>query len=177
MIFVSGIQRSGTNFAHTIIENSVQACYPYFKHDPKLQDIDPECVKVFCIIKNPYTWVESICFRNEVDIVKWYPGLNLRDHEDYLGPFHINLKRLLIAYRLFYTSWLNYEKTKLIHYEDLLKKTNNTNFKTDHNDNWDANRKKSYIHYQTTLLPNESKDIITNFLGQEFFKLIKYPIQ
>lgn len=51
MIFINGIQRSGKNFAHKVYKDSKDWIFPYWKHDPKLQGIDPDCAKVFCIIK------------------------------------------------------------------------------------------------------------------------------
>jgi hypothetical protein len=93
---------------------------------------------------------------------------------EHLGPHQINLKRLCTVYKLFYTSWLNYDKTKLIHYEDLLKKHQNING-VPYSDNWDQSKINSYLNYEAPLLPKASIDIITETLGAEFFKRIKYP--
>lgn len=172
MIFINGIQRSGTNFACKIHKNSSDYSFPYWKHDPKLEGIDPDCTKVFCIIKNPYTWVESICFRNPVDIVKWFPSQHLKDHKDHLGPHQINLKRLCITYKLFYASWLNYNKTKLIHYEQLLKTYRNI-ADVPYTD-WNPDRIDQYLNYKTTL-PHAAINIITETLGEDFFNRIGYP--
>lgn len=175
MIFINGLQRSGTNFAHNVYKDSVQYCYPYWKHDPKLEGIDPNSPKVFCIIKNPYTWIESICFRNPVDIVEWFPSHQLHDPKDHLGPHQINLKRLCTVYRLFYTSWLNYSKTKLIHYEDLLKKHQSI---TDvPYTNWNPDRINSYLNYEIHHLNRTHLDTINNTLGIDFIKRIGYPVK
>jgi hypothetical protein len=174
MIFVNGIQRSGTNFVKKLYPGSIDYIKPYYKHDPKMEGIDPECDKVLCVVKNPYTWVESICFRNEVDIVKWFPSYILRDAEDYLGPFNINLPRLLTVYKCFYTSWLNYEKTKLVRYEDVLVKNRNVS-DVPMSDNWDPVKIRSYLKYEAPLLPDKAKSVITKNLGQEFFDRIGYP--
>jgi hypothetical protein len=172
MIFINGIQRSGTNFAHTIYEGSEQYCHPYWKHDPKMEGIDPKCDRVICIIKHPITWVESICFRNQVDIVKWFPGRQLRNETDYLGPFKINLHQLINTYKLFYTSWLNYDKTELVHYEDLLVKHQID--KIPMSENWDPKRKAQYVKHKAPLVPQESKDYINKQLGDNFLNLIGY---
>lgn len=174
MIFVNGLQRSGTNFAHQIYQGSVQWCMPYWKHDPKMEGIDPPCDKVVCIIKNPYTWVESICFRNQVDIVQWFPSYRLRDQNDFLGPFNINLIRLVRLYKCFYTSWLNYDKTELVHYEDLL--LLNKIDRVPMSDDWDESRKAQYINGLAPLVPQKAKKIITDQLGQKFFDKIGYEM-
>ena len=176
MIFINGIQRSGTNFAASLIENCEQYCWPYWKHDFKIQSVDPECDKVICVIKNPYTWVESICFRDCVDIVNWFPSHHLAKGDDVLGPFNINITRLISVYKLFYISWMNYNKTELFHYEDLLN-NKNIHLKVDQGHNWDPKRAKSYLKYEAPLVPQEAKNIITETLGKEFFQRIGYPMK
>lgn len=176
MIFLNGLQRTGTNFAETFYQDAITWCNPYWKHDPKLEGIEPEGAdKVICIIKNPYTWVESICFRNQVDIVKWFPSRHLRDNKHYLGPFNINLQRLLEVYYIFYTTWLNYEKTELVHYEDLLLRKNVGLVPMSHD--WDPNRKKQYLKYEAPLIPQPAKDFISRYLKEDFFDKIRYPIK
>ena len=178
MIFVNGLQRSGTNFAKLQFKNSVDYCWPYWKHDLKTQDVQPmDCSAVKCIIKNPYTWVESICFRNPVDIIQWFSGLHLYDQKDYLGPHKINLIKLISLYSFFYTSWMAYEKTKLIKYEDLLVLSSVKVDTVDYSTDWDPSRRKSYLKYETTLLNRNDINTINETLGKEFFKKINYPMK
>ena len=174
MIFVNGLQRSGTNFAKSLYNNAKDYCHPYWKHNLKYESIDPDCEKVYCIIKNPYTWVESICFRDEADIVASFQFLcQLRDENDYLGPFKINLQKLCTVYKTFYTTWLAYDKTELIHYESLLI-DNNIHKIVPQGHNWDPKRYRTYLRYEAPLVPQEAKNIITETLGQDFFKKIGY---
>lgn len=182
MIFINGLQRSGTNFAKMLFANSVDYTYPYWKHDFKLEGIDPQCDKVICIIKNPYTWVESICFRDCVDIVSFHGQHHLHHRFDwdntlhFIGNFNINLPRLCDVYKLFYTSWLNFKKTELVHYEGLIN-NNNIHIKISQGHNWDPSRADQYKKYEAPLISREYKDIINNKLGKEFFNLIKYEMQ
>src|SRR6056300_732279 len=175
MILLNGLQRSGTNFATSIFSNVTDCVHPYHKHSIRDETIPVNCHKVFCIIKNPYTWVESICFRNQVDIKKYFPFYKLHNEKDYLGPHHINLKELCRLYQDFYMSWITLDKTKLIHYEDLLIKYRRKNIP--YNSDWDTARTKTYLKYNAPLVTQEAKNVITNTLGKEFFNLIGYPIK
>ena len=72
-IFVNGIQRSGTNYVRQLLQANTdhevhERVSQYWKHDA-FNGTNPECDSIVCVIKNPYTWVESICFRNCVDII------------------------------------------------------------------------------------------------------------
>ena len=173
MIFVNGIQRSGTNFAKSLYANAKDYCYPYCKHHFKYESIDPDCEKVYCIIKNPYTWVESICFRDCVDIIKYFPSYQLYDENDHLGRFKINLKNLCTVYKTFYASWLAYDKTELIHYESLLI-NNDIHKRVPQGHNWDPKRYRTYLRYEAPLVPQKAQNIITETLGQDFFNKIGY---
>lgn len=182
MIFVNGIQRSGTNFVKSLFKDSTDFVYPYWKHHAKLEGINPNCDRVICIIKNPYTWVESICFRDCVDIISYYSSYYLiykmpedKSHE-FIGEFNIHLPRLCQIYKLFYMSWLNYKKTELIHYEDLLT-DDNIHIIVPQGHDWVPSRAEQYKKYEAPLITREYKDIINNVLGEEFFNLIKYQMQ
>ena len=179
MIFVNGLQRTGTNFATSLFDNCTNWCWPYWKHTIKYESIDPKCDKVYCIIKNPYSWIESICVRDCVDIIAMYGHTyKLQDQNNHFGKFQLNVQRLCWVYKLFYTSWLNYEKTELIKYEDLLiKHKNSTNTLVPQSGKWDPKRIKPYLKYEAPLVPIPVKNIISKTLGKEFFDLIGYSIK
>lgn len=176
-VFIVGIQRSGTNFARfNCFPGSVDVCDDYHKHCIKNEDVS--CEKVFCIVKNPYMWIESICFRNCVDIITYFPDYHLYDEKNYLGPFKINLVRLLHLYKDFYTSWINYEKTRIIQYEKLLvENSSKINHLVPESTNWNKRRIKNYLNYNTTLLSDDNIKTITNVLGHDFITKIGYPVK
>jgi hypothetical protein len=176
MVFINGLQRSGTNFAYKICEEqATEYCPPYWKHDIKIDSVDPDASSVHCIIKNPYTWVESVCFRNPVNIVEHFSSFDLLDLTDHLGPYQINLNRLCLVYKLFYSSWLTYPKTKLIHYEQLLEK--NRSVRGVPWTDWDSNRVRSYLRYQTQHLNSNHISIINNNLGTDFIQKLGYQVK
>lgn len=128
-LFIAGLQRTGTNFAQEIInQNSRRHCAewvgiwwkhcvePIPDHVRKQHDIQG----VILVIKNPYTWAESICHRFAADIAHakynraWQikaPGYRINS---------INLLNLLWMYKNFYQNWLSIDNVILQHYEDLL---------------------------------------------------------
>jgi hypothetical protein len=177
MIFINGIQRSGTNFACKIYgDKAIDSCYPYQKHDIKIDGVDPDASEVHCMIKNPYTWVESLCFRSQVDIVDHFPSFNLRDSTDHLGPNQINLHRLCLVYKLFYSSWLSYPKTKLIHYEQLLGKNRQIQ-EVPHSPDWTPDRARGYLRHQPQHLNSNHISIINNNLGTDFIQKLGYQVK
>lgn len=132
--FIFGLQRSGTNFIEQSLtqnfgaqkQNRTNACWKHFIDPP--QGWNPE-IPTILIHKNPYTWVESICFRNTVDWIKTqrkYPAQEAIQPELQLGPQKINLANLAKTYHHFHNEWLwkmPPEKKRnmlVIKYEDLL---------------------------------------------------------
>jgi hypothetical protein len=181
--FICGLQRSGTNLQQILTPNAVVWADPYHKHYIKYKDIDPDVDQVLCLIKNPYMWIESICFRSSKDLTEIFHEYYLdsvwhgtEDPEDFIGPRHLYLPRLCLVYKLFYTSWINYEKTRLIHYEDLIN-SETIIMRVPHSDNWEPNRAHQYVNYQTNHLSNKQIQQITDCLGEDFFNKIGYPIK
>lgn len=77
---------------------------------------------VLVIHKNPYTWIESLCFRNRVDWCskqKKYPCVPKGD-EDAVMANGINIVNLAEAYRDFTHSWVEAQDNLVVRYEDLL---------------------------------------------------------
>lgn len=133
--FDFGLQRSGTNFIEQIIQtnfggqrqNRHKAGWKHFIDPPELWTGQHA---TFLIYKNPYTWVESICFRNTVDWIKTqrkYPALE-GPVDLKLGPKNINVEALAKTYRHWHDKWIlnpkpnaNYDNVVIIKYEDLLR--------------------------------------------------------
>lgn len=133
--FDFGLQRSGTNFLEQILNQNFSGRRQNRNNASWKHFIDPPAgwsaqFPTFLIYKNPYTWVESICFRNTVDWIKTqrkYPAQQGPD-ELKLGPKSINVDALARTYRHWHDKWLNdpdkpellNQNVFVIKYEDLL---------------------------------------------------------
>lgn len=129
--FIFGLQRSGTNYLEQLINqnfkgnrcNRANRCW---KHSINIPDGYVKNSPTFIIHKNPYTWIESICFRNSVDWLKTqktYPAEE-GPEELRLGSNNINIENLAKTYKHFYNTWIYENKTSelsyVIKYENLL---------------------------------------------------------
>ena len=116
-----GLQRTGTTWVKNFLELNFecQEANTSWKHSiqpPVLQH--PTCV----IFKSPYTWVESILFREPADLPVRYPEvLAAGQHMSYnsYGECNINIKRLVELYSLFYNNWAAVADQVFV-YEELL---------------------------------------------------------
>ena len=197
-IFINGIQRTGTNYALSLFRQNLPNMFftddidGNWKHGFYKTPFDITINKTITIIKHPGTWVESVCFRNCVDIIKIFPKYNLYDTSDYCGPFYINLRNLCKLYCDYYNSWLDKPNTYLVQYETLLserkvkkniikyfeikldniilpKKVNRSgNFKKEHI--------KNYEKYKIQYLNKKEIQVIKECLSKNFLKKIKYYI-
>lgn len=142
------------------------------------------------IIKNPYSWIESIVYRTHIDLVETY---NERYNVFEDGLFRIdNLSKL---YKELYENWLN--KAYLIKYEDLLlnkKKVlidfaNEFNLKLKHEKIENISEKvaashqfndsfiKKYINVELSHLSIEQICLINETIGEDFFNKIGYELK
>lgn len=203
---VNGIQRSGTNYTiATLSRNYSQEFIDFdsifWKHQIYTDNIGRNVndlklrkpTKIITVVKNPYKWVESICFNNSVDIVTVFSEYNLLDRNNVVGVFGINLKKLLLLYKDFYTSWETYGTIR-IRYEDLLKENTlqkainpilgepitpkidfpkivkqSKDFKKEHI--------RQYLRYETTKLSRENINTITQELTPEFINKLGYSVK
>lgn len=207
-IFIAGLQRSGTNYAQHLINKNVDVNvfwipyetnngdYSLWKHNinPLTKElIDSNNIDgTILIIKNPYSWVESICFRNCMDIIDVYGdkyGLLQEGSEQ-----KINIRNLIRFYKNFYINWLN-TNAYLIKYEDLLSdKEYELNkfaivFGVDINDNiedveptpivpyYSKDKVDKYLNVQLNYLSNDDIAIINQELGEIFFDIIRYEMK
>jgi hypothetical protein len=190
-IFVNGLQRSGTNYTKQLLHLNTNLDVhdwrnPYWKHD-LYNNIKPDCDEVICVIKNPYTWIESVCFRNCVDIKKMYSSLY--SDSNFIGNFNINLVELCQLYKNFYTNWINFG-VKLVHYENLLnidyiKLFLNNNYKNyvvrfeipkniNFSKDFKLNDIDKYKNNRTFFLNEKHIKTINSILDKNFFDLIQY---
>lgn len=153
--FDFGLQRSGTNYLEQLIQqnfkgqrqNRNNASWKHFIDPPDLWNGQNP---TFLIYKNPYTWVESICFRNAVDWIKTqrvYPALE-GEAIYKLGPKSISVKQLAKTYRHWHDKWIenpkpsaNYENVVIIRYEDLLRDGRRNDILTNIQTKFNVNRK------------------------------------
>ena len=154
--FDFGLQRSGTNFLELLIQSNFGGQRQNRHNAGWKHYIDPPELWVgqhptFLIYKNPYTWVESICFRNTVDWIKTqrkYPALE-GPAVNKLGPKGINVEQLAITYNHWYQQWIenpkpsaNYDNVVIIRYEDLLREGKRNNILSGIEAKFNTKRKK-----------------------------------
>jgi ribosomal protein L23 len=202
-IFINGLQRTGTNYALKLFQQNLPSIEfkddthnPYYhKHDLynfKNPFTDKYPDKILTIIKHPYSWVESICFRNCVDIKTWFPNYYLHNAQDYCGPFKINLKNLCKLYYDWYTTWIDVPQVKFMQYERLLTERDVrkniirifnihpkrivilNNIPQSHD--FVNERKELYKDYKTQYLNDIQKQIIKDSLPKAFLKRINYTL-
>lgn len=143
--FLCGLQRSGTNLTETIMSKNYLAdsarygpegLGSHWKHSL----IVPEEIlydNVVIIHKNPYTWIESISFRDPVDFKssqRMFPADQVHEDPDYMIGAKYSIKRksfnlinLAKTWNAFHTNWvlnsnLEGKNVAIIKYEDLLDK-------------------------------------------------------
>lgn len=170
--FDFGLQRSGTNFIETIInrnfngkrQNRANASWKHFIDPPKQWTAQHP---TFLIYKNPYTWVESICFRNTVDWIKTQKTYPVTEGQPDLvaGPKNINVEALAKTYRHWHDKWIlnpkpkaNYENVYVIKYEDLLEVETRNKILDDISQKFNVKRKHSSWAIPNKGAVSQSKD-------------------
>ena len=131
-LFIAGLQRTGTNFAQEIInQNShrhrAEWVGIWWKHCvepiPDHVSNQHDIRGVILMIKNPYTWAESICHRFAADIAHAKYNRAWQIKAPGYRKNGINFINLLAMYKKFYQNWLSIDNVILQHYEDLLTDT------------------------------------------------------
>ena len=113
---IFGLQRSGTTFLESLIKLNFKceiANGDRWKHT--LQRVECNC-KTFNIYKNPYTWIESVVYRDPADLLITSPFLLEEGYN--MGHDRVNLANLAGLYNDYVLSW--YDETTFVRYEDLL---------------------------------------------------------
>lgn len=125
------MQRSGTNFVETIMKRNFIAHHSNpatrcWKHSIDLPERYEKRVPTLVIYKNPYTWIESICLRNQVDWIKKqtkYPANEVCNKNLRLGPKNFNVINVAKTYKHFHETWFinnPCDNRIAVRYEDML---------------------------------------------------------
>jgi hypothetical protein len=126
-----GLQRSGTNFLEGLMYRYFEVwCRnggsgPKWKHSLEMAPFEDDMFYLV-IAKNPYSWVESIAYRNPMDYIekqKLYPAGEPISANLIAGPNKINVVNAAKTWNYFYANWkpfVSYEKVYCVKYEDLL---------------------------------------------------------
>jgi len=181
MYFMSGLQRSGTNF----IEESVSKNYGTRKVNNgkdlwKHHIVVPSALKtknVIIVYKNPYTWIESIAFRNSVDFLRTqrhFPVDELpRDKDMMVGSGNFNLINLAKTWKTYQQNWcFNYSKKEsafYIKYEDLLEDEKREEIFCNLENKFDWKRKQKTLQFTNRGGVSQSRDYNAN--REEYYRL------
>lgn len=121
--YTFGLQRTGTTFVGEIIKNSYGLDYANSDNTWKhmLYPLIEFDYPVITVIKNPYTWVESIAWREPADLPKTSPSIT--DAGDYVidnsyGECPINVEVLISLYKSWWNQWMNVGTQ--VKYEDMI---------------------------------------------------------
>ena len=128
---VFGLQRSGTTFLEKLLLQNFQCKLSgeHWKHS--IERVTTDC-PTFVIFKNPYTWIESIMFREHADLPVTSPEILLPSYinggactltDD---PVSINPVELAKLYERYFASWKG--EHMVVRYEDLLSEDTLKNF-------------------------------------------------
>jgi hypothetical protein len=113
---IFGLQRSGTTFLEFLLKDNFHCELSNdanWKHS--LTKIQTDHI-TFNIYKNPYTWIESIVFRDPADILVVHPHLLETGYN--IGHDKVNLANLAKLYNDYTLEWID-EQT-LVKYESLI---------------------------------------------------------
>ena len=130
--YIFGLQRSGTTFLERMLTNTFNAKWlngDYtWKHELLVPDIIKENRHTTLVnFKNPYTWLESIIFRGNADLLMTATGYGLQDDTgpgSVIGHDGINLTNVAKLYAVYAERWLAASTAPCVHivrYEDMLK--------------------------------------------------------
>lgn len=119
--YLFGLQRTGTNLVQHLMESNfagkvANQSEDEWKHSLKVSSNLDNDVPILKVIKSPYTWVESIVFRERADFYEKHDFNSTQ-----LGPVmvnEINLHNLIHVYKTHYQHWK--AVGSLIKYEDIL---------------------------------------------------------
>lgn len=204
-----GLQRSGTNYLEQLMKNNFHSIRKdprnnewrdYWKHSIDVPNGFSRDRPTLIIYKNPYTWIESICLRRNVDWVrsqKTYPAKEGLD-ELKLGKENLNVENIAKTYKHFCNTWIwNKPQSNayiIIRYEDLLitekreiiltKIQNDLKFSRKSNQwinpqkgkislsrDYDEQREQYYLSMKPTQLSNKHIDAINGVLQDDIIKL------
>lgn len=121
--FIFGLQRSGTTFLEKIITNNFDVAVANKEGSWKHSLDVPETIGLYqsyCVFKNPYTWLESIIFRDPADLLVTASKRYRLTNEGYvIGHDSVNLIELCRLYNNYVSTWAE-SGACIVRYEDLL---------------------------------------------------------
>lgn len=129
--YTFGLQRSGTTFLDHLLKNTFSAGWlngpGTWKHSLEVpEEIKQTQETVLLIYKNPYTWIESVVFRESADMLICFHDYGLQDSTDaeaLAGHDSVNLRRLAALYTLHAERWLRLAdkpNVLLLQYEQII---------------------------------------------------------
>lgn len=212
--FLFGLQRSGTNYFNQLMRdnfksqhiNVVPSTNPIWKHSIYNPHEFIGNTPTVVIYKNPYMWIETLCFRKKMDWNETQTGFNAekgpKDHLTGSGINVMNVETLSKAYLAWYKSWVEPFNAHIfvLKYEDLLEKSSLKNtmnlisnkftfqkIKTHIQDvkkgsvflseDYNEKRHKRYRSGKTLHLESKYKKVITQTIGGDIIQKIGYKIQ
>jgi len=116
-----GLQRTGTTWVKNFLELNFECKEDntYWKHTLYPKELQhPTCV----IFKSPYTWIESIVYREPADLPTRYPDVLISGNhmiDNSYGECNVNIEKLVELYSIFYNNWASIADQIFV-YEDLL---------------------------------------------------------
>jgi hypothetical protein len=203
-----GLQRSGTNFLEGLMYRYFEVwCRnggsgPKWKHSLEMAPFEDDMFYLV-IAKNPYSWVESIAYRNPMDYIekqKLYPAGEPISANLIAGPNKINVVNAAKTWNYFYANWkpfVSYEKVYCVKYEDLLIeekrksiledihekfrckwRDNPLSYKSPETSILDRNQDESKTKYYLSEKPKNLTDVqieaITKNINKELFDFFEY---
>ena len=129
--YIFGLQRSGTTFFERLLTNTFNARWlngaGTWKHELHVPDVVRENTNTVLVnFKNPYTWLESIIFRGNADLLMSASDYDLQADTgpgSVIGHDSINLANTAKLYASYAQRWLSASTAPCVHivrYEDLL---------------------------------------------------------
>ena len=129
--YIFGLQRSGTTFFERMLTNTFNAKWlngaGTWKHELLVPDVIKENLHTTLVnFKNPYTWLESIIFRGNADLLMTATEYGLQADTgpgSVIGHDSINLANTAKLYAIYAERWLAASAMSCVHivrYEDLL---------------------------------------------------------
>jgi hypothetical protein len=125
--YIFGLQRSGTTFVENLITLNFNArvCNREgsWKHSLSIPNKLHDDLSIV-VFKNPYTWLESIVFRDPADLLVTAKSYKLTEHSNdsyVIGHDRVDLVQLSKLYNDYVSKWSETSFIK-VRYEDLLEK-------------------------------------------------------
>lgn len=132
--YIFGLQRSGTTFLERMLTNTFNARWlngsGTWKHELLVPDVVKENQNISLVnFKNPYTWLESIIFRGNADLLMTASDYGLQTDTgpgSVIGHDSVNLANTAKLYAAYAGRWLAAADTGCVHvvrYEDMLQQS------------------------------------------------------